>query len=206
MNVNTKKKKTHRAKDVPGVFTVAHAGLSSPPQTQSFFWRLGGSPRPAEGAAGQLGTAPAAPPCGPRRPGHVGDTAAWSRDRSLPPGRRQGGRSPSATPVPRGCFRAQTPSQRGDVSFPAAARLCGRHPHSSRTRRDDERSCVSQAHIINDFDQFRAQFERARRPVRGQSARRPRAAGSKDDSGPRLSSVKGTLAYFLRGFVFNKHG
>lgn len=100
VNVNTKKKKTHRAKDVPGVFTVAHAGLSSPPQTQSFFWRLGGSPRPAEGAAGQLGTAPAAPPCGPRRPGHVGDTAAWSRDRSLPPGRRQGGRSPSATPVP----------------------------------------------------------------------------------------------------------
>lgn len=107
---------------------------------------------------------------------------------------------------PRGCFRAQTPSQRGDVSFPAAARLCGRHPHSSRTRRDDERSCVSQAHIINDFDQFRAQFGRARRPVRGQSARRPSAAGSKDDSGPRLSSVKGTLAYFLRGFVFNKHG
>lgn len=77
------------------------------------------------------------------------------------------------------------------------------HEHAEMTR---ERSCGSQARVINDFDQFRAQFGRARRPVRGQSARRPSAAGSKDDSGPRLSSVKGTLAYFLRGFVFNKHG
>lgn len=141
------------------------------------------------GARGTLGT---------RRPGHgtaLSHPAVGGQDARRPRHRS-----------PRGCFRAQTPSQRGDVSFPAAARLRRRHPHSSRTRRDDERSCVSQAHIINDFDQFRAQFGRARRPVRGQSARRPSAAGSKDDSGPRLSSVKGTLAYFLRGFVFNKHG
>lgn len=131
VNVNTKKKKTHRAKDVPESSLWRTQASRRPLKRSLSFgdWeevpvprkgRQGSSAQPRQhrrvglGARGTLGT---------RRPGH--GTALSHLAVGREDARRPRHRSP------RGCFRAQTPSQRGDVSFPAVARLCGRHSHSS---------------------------------------------------------------------------